>query len=200
MRIPGQALLRTYKTDALRLPVGNPVVAWLRPAGTSPDDAAHLSEWRNRFVTSFLTEFQATPESTAQWLNQTVGPDDTRILFMLDLEEGGTVGYLGLAFIDWGDGQGEADAVVRGEDAPKGLMTTALRTLLTWARGPLGLKDLGVRVRSDNPAITFYENTGFSETHRVPLRRTERPDTVSWVEDQVAVDSDLDLVHMVWTG
>ena len=49
-------------------------------------------------------------------------------------------------------------------------MTAALHTVLDWARGPLGLKELGVRVRSDNPALAFYEKAGFCEMQRVPLR------------------------------
>ena len=97
----------------MRLPVGDPARAWLRPAGSDAADTARLTEWRNRFVRAFLTEFEATEERTSHWLKESVAPDETRILFMLDLPDGGTVGYLGLAFIDWESGRGEADAVVR---------------------------------------------------------------------------------------
>ena len=40
-------------------------------------------------------------------------------------------------------------------------MTEVLRTLLTWARGQLGLETIGVRVRSDNPALIFMKNSAF---------------------------------------
>ena len=153
--------------------------ASLRPVATQLDylnelDVASLTSWRNRHVSSFLTEFNATDVQTRRWLTQQVGPDDSRILFMLDDAERKTIGYMGLAFIDWAAGTAEADAVVRGIDAPRGLMSQALRTLLSWAQGQLAFNRIGVRVRSDNPALGFYEKLGFKETHRVSLRRTVR--------------------------
>jgi len=196
----GRELLRASKMGTMRLPVGEPIRAWLRPAGSDAADAARLTEWRNRFVTAFLTEFEATEERTLHWLMETVAPDETRILFMLDLPDGETVGYLGLAFIDWEAGRGEADAVVRGAEAPGRLMTAALRTALDWASGPLGLKELGVRVRSDNSALAFYEKVGFREIKRVPMQRVESPGMVVWVENPTAVDAKLSLVHMAWAG
>ena len=102
---------------------------------------------------------------------------------MVDDLEGNTFGYIGLAFIDWDKSAGEADSVVRGARAEPGLMTEVLRTLLTWARGQLGLETIGVRVRSDNPALTFYEKFGFREIERVPLVRSERDNMIVWSED-----------------
>jgi len=200
MQMTGSELLCASKVGTMRLPVGNPVRAWLRPVGSGAADAALLTEWRNQFVTAFLTEFEATEERTLHWLMQTVAQDETRILFMLDLPDGKPVGYLGLAFIDWEAGRGEADAVVRGAEVPRGLMAAALRTALDWASGPLGLKELGVRVRSDNSALAFYEKVGFREIKRVPMQRVESPGMVAWVENSTAVDAKLSLVHMVWTG
>ena len=103
----------------LSLPVGIPVAAVRRPVATKLDaqngqDVLHLTEWRNNHVESFLTEFLATPSQTRRWLAKTVGPSDSRILFMLDRLDGKSVGYMGLAFIDWASGYAEADAVVRG--------------------------------------------------------------------------------------
>ena len=52
---------------------------------------------------------------------------------------------------DWEEGFGEADAILRGRDGLPGVMGEALTTLMTWARDGLGLKRIGLRVRSDNP-------------------------------------------------
>ena len=79
-------------------------------------------------------------------------------------------------------------------------MTAALRTALDWARGPLGLKELGVRARSDNPALAFYEKAGFCEMQRVPLRSVESAGMMAWVEDPTVAEAKLSLVHMAWTG
>ena len=95
---------------------------------------------------------------------ESVGPDDSRILFMVEDGHDRTIGHMGLAFIDWETGYAEADAVVRGDEAPTGLLTESLDTMWRWARGALGLSRLGVRVRSDNPAIVFYDATGQART------------------------------------
>jgi len=185
----------------LCLTVGSPVQALLRPVPTAAahldeEDIRCLTDWRNRHVQSFLTEFTATTARTAVWLSEIVGPDDTRILFMVNDLHGRTLGYMGLGFIDWPRARGEADAVVRGSDAPRGLMSTALRTLLAWAENQLGLHAFGVRVRSDNTAVEFYRKLGFCDVRRVPLRRTVEGETVRWVEDGEAASGGISLVHM----
>ena len=184
----------------LGLPVGAPTAAWLRPVATrredqDPRDVRCLTEWRNRFVTSFLTEFGATEPRTARWLADTVGPDPGRILFMVDDLSHRPFGYMGIGFIDWDARSGEADSIVRGGEAPRGLMTQALQTLLGWARGQLGLETLAVRVRSDNSALEFYRKLGFVEERRVPLVRAEGADGVVWSEEPGA-SSDVSLVHL----
>lgn len=183
--------------------VGNPVEALLRPVLTSPGeikpaDVRCLTEWRNRFVTSFLTEFRATEQRTSRWLTETVGPDDCKILFMLDDTRGNPLGYMGLAFINWAEQYGEADSVVRGAPARRGLMTLALQTLLEWAQHRLALTSFGVRVRSDNAALDFYRKAGFFETSRIPLRREEEKDSIRFVEDATLTLSAISLVHMTY--
>jgi ribosomal protein S18 acetylase RimI-like enzyme len=103
---------------------------------------------------------------------------------------------MGLAFIEWSAGSGEVDAVVRGREAPRHLMSDALRTLTSWATRRLKLKDIGVRVRSDNTALEFYKKFGFVEDRRVPLRRTEVADGILWSEDASLPPGDPSLVHM----
>lgn len=204
----GRQLLTALKASinarepSLSLAVGQPVEAVLRPVATrkdalNPNDVLVLTEWRNRFVTAFLTEFQANEERTARWLTEVVARDDSRILFMVDDVNGQTIGYMGVAFIDWDNRSAEADAIVRGLKAPPGLMSRAMRTMLSWAQGQLGLTKLGVRVRSDNRALEFYRKFGFEEVRRNPLRRTVEPDGIQWIEDPRLPKSEPSLVHMV---
>jgi RimJ/RimL family protein N-acetyltransferase len=204
----GRRLLRAVKESAvadgaaLCLTVGRPVEALLRPVATragsvNAQDVRVLTEWRNRFVQAFLTEFQANEARTARWLTNMVATDDTRILFMVDdARNGETIGYMGLAFIDWENSSGEADAIVRGREAAPGLMKRAMRTMLDWAHSQLGLEMLGVRVRSDNPAVEFYRKFGFRELRRVTLRRVDRADMIEWVEDESLPLGEPSLVHM----
>ncbi|QLG87394.1 GNAT family N-acetyltransferase [Chitinibacter bivalviorum] len=178
---------RGWQEGSLCLPVGKPVVALLRPIVTKGDalsdqDLDNLSEWRNRFVKSFLTEFDATREQTRRWLVNSVDADLGKILFMLEDLNGNSIGHLGLGFINWDAKYGEADAIVRGNPAPKGLMKEALQTLIKWAKSELGLEEVCVRVRSDNTAIDFYRKSGFVEYKRVSIMASQVDSTLIWSE------------------
>lgn len=162
------------------------------------DDVKCLTVWRNRHVHSFLTEFESTDEQTAKWLTQIVHPDDTRILFIIEDLSSKPVGCMGIANIDWKKSFVEADAIISDGSTPRGLMSVALRTVLRWARGQLGLRNISVRVLSDNPALIFYKKVGFVEVKRVPLRSTQKLGITSWVEDLSIVEAERYLVHHIW--
>lgn len=208
-RYRGQDLLKALKATAgipgptVVIPVEYPPIAFLRPVATekgliNADDVRMLTNWRNRFVEAFLTEFKANDTRTANWLVDVVANNDRKILFMIDDLKSRTFGYMGLDYIDWSHAYGEADAVVKGGQVAPGIMKRTLQTLLAWAQGQLGLKELNVRVRSDNSALEFYNKVGFREIHRIPLRAIETPDMVNWVEDLTLENADLYLVHMHW--
>jgi RimJ/RimL family protein N-acetyltransferase len=188
----------------LVIPVGHPVAAYLRPIATADKDNLDaidlqlLSQWRNKYVKSFLTEFNATPERTAIWLTSHVHHNDGKILFMLEDLNGNRLGHIGLAFINWETGYGEADAIVSGGDSPKGLMKFALQTSLTWAKSQLGLTSIGVRVRSDNSALEFYKKVGFIEYKRIALVRSFENDSVIWSEEPSVKESVASLVYMLY--
>lgn len=185
------------------IPIGHPVEAILRPVSTnkdclSADDVRFLTKWRNCYSKSFFTEFEATKSRTVKWLTEIVGPDETRILFMIDDIFGTTVGCIGLASIDWEKGSAEADSVIRGEDAPSGTMTRVLHTLIKWAQGQLSIQNIWVRVRSDNTAIEFYQKVGFNEIKRIPLRKVEDTSMIRWVEDKLLPFSEVSVAYMVY--
>jgi len=176
---------------------------FLRPIPTkrgqlNPQDVAWLTEWRNQYPTSFLTEFSATDNQTAEWLSNKIYFADDRIAFMIENSQGVSVGYMGIAFIDWVASYVEADSIVSGGNNPKGLMASGLITLLRWANGQLGLRNVGVRVLSDNPALIFYQKLGFVETHRVPLRKISRDGYIEWIEDTSLSLSNRYLVYHIW--
>lgn len=186
---------------ALVLAVGSPPMALLRPVASKPgrqsaNDIALLTKWRNANRKAFLTDFLATEDRTSRWLADSVAPDNGRILFMIDLPDGRTVGYMGLAFIDWSRGYGEADSIVKGEATEPGLASACLGSLIDWARGSLGLARIGVRVRSDNPALRFYEKLGFKELSRRALESHVVGDMVSMREVEDMPANGLALVHM----
>lgn len=127
-----------------------------------------LTQARNANAQSFLTIFEATPERTRNWLVRLVAEDPSRILFVVrNQETGGFYGYMGLAY---GNDDGtyiEADAIVRTESvAVRGLMKQVFEKMIGWVYYDLGIKEIWVRVLSDNPAIKFYEACGFV-THEI---------------------------------
>jgi RimJ/RimL family protein N-acetyltransferase len=200
----GREVLQDWKTNPQRtIPVGEPVQAVLRPVATAegtinPEDVRALTAWRNRFVTSFLTQFEATEERTARWLKEVVGPDPDRILFMLDDTHGRTIGYLGLAFIEWEERTGEADHFVRGVDDMPGIMKKAAFALFRWAHRELGLtSSLTARIRWDNPSLPFFLKIS-EENKRVPLRAIDEPDMRRWVEDESLSSSPAGLVYITF--
>jgi RimJ/RimL family protein N-acetyltransferase len=203
----GQQLFAAIKLTAradqsgLVLLVGRPLAAVIRPIATVPGridalDVQLLTEWRNRYVKSFLTEFISTPERTNAWLAGAVHANVGKMLFMVETPDGERVGHVGLGFIDWARRYGEADAIVSGGKSPPGLMKASLLTLMRWARDVLGLETLAVRVRSDNPAVEFYRKVGFREIKRVPIVATSVNGGVNWAEDSLAIDGAAALVYM----
>jgi len=114
---------------------------------------------------------------------------------MVDDVHGETIGYMGIGFIDWRRSYAEADSVVRGRDAEKGTMGRALQTLIGWGAGQLAIGTFGVRVRSDNEALGFYQRFGFVEQFRVPLSKRTEAGTTVWYENPSAPSAEISLVH-----
>lgn len=140
-------------------------------------DVHYLTLWRNQNVHAFLSEFVATEVRTERWLREYVGPDPTRAVFMVEVEDQ-IVGYMGLAQIDWNRRSFELDGIVRGRtDAPRGLMTGGVLAMIDWAASYLGLDHPAVRVLAHNThAVAFYRRMGFAESRREALYRVTSDD------------------------
>lgn len=139
--------------------------------GTAPDVLELLTVARNSNSNSFLTYFTATPERTKKWLTSEVGTDSSRILFVLqETRTNSLYGFMGLAYGDREGQRIEGDAIVRhANNHEPGLMQRAFLTLVTWVTQSLGVKEVWVRVLSDNPAITFYQRCDFASHWQTDL-------------------------------
>lgn len=200
--LSGRELLQRIKQGSsgpYEVPIPGFSDAHLRAVNTAnPDstDVARLTAWRNRHVRSFLTEFTATEARTRRWLVESVAKDDSRVLFMIEDGNGSIIGYIGLAFIDWSSKKGEVDAVVRGEQMQRGVMSHAMKALINWGRRELGIKLFEVRVLADNPALAFYGKQGFKELRRSALQRIETPDGTTWQSADAETGASRQLVHL----
>jgi len=130
-----------------------------------------LTTARNTNYQAFLTSFPATKERTRKWLSNLVAKDDGRILFVLkDACSGNLYGYMGFAYGDTAGNRIEGDAIVKySKENKPGLMQAAFMELIEWARQSLEIKEIWVRVLSDNPAIVFYQRCRFIYKYIRPL-------------------------------
>jgi RimJ/RimL family protein N-acetyltransferase len=149
-------------------------------AHISPRDVTLLTQWRNQHRSAFLTDFEATDERTRRWLTTVAGPDNSRILFMVEAAGAIPFGHVGLCNVD--DTYGELDNIVRGGAAPRGAMLAAAHALCAWARSSLGLARIGVRVMADNPAVGFYEKLGFRQVKDIALAYQGAAGEGRWLE------------------
>jgi hypothetical protein len=151
---------------------------WLEAIGPAScnDDriVEELTRWRNKYKSFFQTQFVATAERTRAWLKNLVSSDPTRILFLIETNEGAHIGNYGLCEI--AGESADLDGLLRGE--PGGgplLMQWASTSLIHWAYSCLKVKQLHGVVFSNNVmALRFNLSLGFVVEREVPLYRVER--------------------------
>lgn len=143
-----------------------------------------LAKWREENQFAFPTRFKVTKEGTKKWLLNNVIRDNSKILFMIKLLNGDYVGHMGLATFDFQNKSCEIDNIMKGDpSAPKGLMTSALRSLIHWTFKNLELNDIYLRVFYDNAgAIRLYKRVGFIEDSWISLTKKEFNDRVEFIE------------------
>lgn len=149
------------------------------------DDALlqRLTQWRNRFVHVYPTQFLATLESTRAWLRDRLLAVEDRMLFLVVDKQGTVVGHMGFNSCFNDEAQMELDNIVRGVDGvERGIMANALLTLTEWARKTINVEGFFLRVFADNAkAIDFYRSLGFVVDETIPLTKVEQEGLVSYV-------------------
>jgi perosamine synthetase len=163
---------------------------------------ALLTTWRNRHRQAYPSRFNATLESTRKWLCWNVLGTEDRMLFVVVNRHGRMVGHLGFANAFNSDCALEMDNIVRGVDrCDAGIMSKAMKALISWAHENLGPRECYLRVLDDNTrAIRFYERLGFVEAQRLPLRRFHEGDNefLRTPEPTDAAPPDCYFVRMVY--
>jgi perosamine synthetase len=180
---------------AVAIPVrdGDEVVGRLRPIPECPpgrinEDIKLLAKWRDAASAWFPSQFKVTEEGTRRWYSEQVIQAPDRILFMVETAQGVPVGHLGLFRFEFNDRTCEIDNVIRGrDDVWLGAMTLATLALRDWTFDTLAVRNLCLRVFSDNErGIALYERCGFKETWRIPLRRVVEGEERRWLETPYA--------------
>lgn len=143
-----------------------------------------LTKWRKENQHAFPSQFNVTFEGTKNWTDKQLLQLKDRILFFANDEKNQPIGHVGLFRFDYQKKACELDNIIRGVNGEaKGIMTSACKTIIDFAKKELGMKEIYLRVFSDNEsALKLYENLGFKEILRVPLRKEQNGDVISWKE------------------
>ncbi|OGH51229.1 MAG: hypothetical protein A3H17_01220 [Candidatus Levybacteria bacterium RIFCSPLOWO2_12_FULL_37_14] len=143
-----------------------------------------LAKWRYASQAWFPAQFTVTEEGTRDWVQKKLIDAEDRILFFIETPSGKPIGHVGLFRFNFSEFACEIDNVIRGEAYLPGIMTSAIITLINWAKKYLKVKNIYLEVFSDNSrALKLYQRCDFIEIKRVPLRKEEQDGRVSWIED-----------------
>ncbi len=184
---------RKSKTDPLIcLPVydaRNVLYAYMKPVIAehkiaTPHYVRMLSQWRRDNPIISLGTFEITDVRTERWLDKSVIGRNDRILFIIEDLRGQEIGHLGYSSFVYDKKQCEIDKVLRAvKGSYPGVMHFAMQAILHWGFSELKLKNVTLRVISDNEhAIKFYEKLGFEHGESIPLYLHRLPDETKWEE------------------
>lgn len=148
-----------------------------------PEHIRLLAKWRKMHERWFPSQFKVTNEGTKGWLEKAVIENKDRVLFFLVTEKGEPVGHMGFYRFDFENKMCEADNILRGKAKKPGIMTPALKALMTWGLCILGLEGYTLRTFSENErAIALYERCAFVRDREIPLEKKVEAGSVSWAE------------------
>jgi RimJ/RimL family protein N-acetyltransferase len=160
---------------------------------------ADLTDWRQRYMHCFLTQFTATPERTRTWLTQRILPAPDRILFLIRDAGGDYIGNIGLCEIT--SASAEVDNVLRGKSSDnKNIMYHALMGIIGFALQTKTITDICLHVFSNNQnAINLYERAGFQKTSSEQLTKIKTEDGFTFkFTDATQSNVDFDYQKMIF--
>jgi RimJ/RimL family protein N-acetyltransferase len=125
---------------------------------------------------------ELTLESEREWYDEMRG-DAARVIWCIEREEGQPIGNLGLHEIDESQGRAMLGiAIGDKEHWGRGYGTEAIRQVLRYAFGELGLRRVGLQVDADNlRGLRCYEKCGFVREGLLRAHRLRRGQPVNAV-------------------
>lgn len=144
-----------------------PIGSWILD---DTDLVALMARWRGRAMAFFFHQFEASPESMADYLDHYAVQKADRLLFLVFVD-GSPVGHIGLSNIRAAEAM--LDNMVRGESGgPEDLMLEAERRVIRWASEELGVETITLAVQSRNfLAKRLHKKLGFVVCESLFLRK-----------------------------
>jgi hypothetical protein len=132
-----------------------------------------LTDWRRANAANFFTQFTPTVERTRRWLNAVILADPTRIMFLVEDENGRRVGQFGLCGITATEAQ--LDNGIRGEAGghPRLFYFVEL-AVIRFCFECLGVQRIFGNMFSNNiMAVLLHKSVGLTVENVQSLCRTE---------------------------
>lgn len=141
-----------------------------------------LARWRKKHETWFPAQFPVTAARTKSWLETRVLSEPDRLLFMIQIH-GTYRGHVGLYRFDFENKTCEIDNIVRGRSGVRGMMESAIQSMMHWGTEALGITGYTLQTTSDNVrAIALYQRLGFTESKRIALVYNKTKEGGEWTE------------------
>lgn len=138
-----------------------------------------MTNWRNQYKMFFLTQFNATPSRTKQWLENMVLSNSDQMLFLIYCKDI-LKGHFGFKALN--EDSVFLDNLMRGE--PGGhplLMKYAVSTLVDWLFNVMQVNEIYGYIFANNAtAIKLHRDLGFSFTDKIPLLKHIDGDDIKW--------------------
>jgi RimJ/RimL family protein N-acetyltransferase len=149
-----------------------------------PEDIERIAKWREQNAIGFPAVFKVTNEGTRVWCQKALLDVADRVLFWVIDSRQNKIGHVGLFRLSANSEHIEIDNIVRGEvSEDRRIMREAIRTMLQWQREVLKIPRSFLRVFANNPsALKLYEELGYKEIQRVPMRKVVSDERTDWQE------------------
>jgi len=194
--------LNSYKCKSVYdewkiVPISNKeeIIGFLKPVTffykkVYPEYIHHICKWRTENSSGFANVFENNINKTENWFDNVLLPREDRILFVIHTLKDIPIAHIGLSTFNFDNKSCEIDNVVRGaKDAPQGIMSCAISSLVTWSKEVLKVNNVYLRVLSDNlPGIHFYEKNNFVKQYDIPLYKHVSKDIIEWIHLDDAED------------
>lgn len=189
------------KLEELVIPVkkeGN-IIGYLRPIpaelkGIAQYDAELISKWRNKYRENFLTWQTYTPEGVKQWLQEQISKREDTIIFMVQKSLlTPPIGQISLTNFNFKEKACDINQF-KGENNCMILYQFAGPNLISWAYSHLKINKVWARILSSNShTLMWARKVGFQFIKKVPLRKIESNNKITWVEEDEFPDSNAQL-------
>lgn len=146
----------------------------------SNDVIEKMTNWRNQYKTFFLTQFNATPARTKQWLEKAVLSNPSQLLFLIYYGET-LMGQYG--FKDLDSDSAFLDNLLRGERGGHPLlMKYSVSALAEWLFDVMQVNMVyGYTFANNAMALKLNRDVGFSCIEKFPLQKQIDGEEIKWV-------------------